>query len=197
MKAIRYLGAGLLLLATVAAAGPARAQYMKHEVVVSAGGGVQYATGPLGDILKAGSGLQADVGYFLNTSWELSLRAAYHTFDTKSAVRLATGQTGMRFVSGSALASLYLYPESWFTPYVAGGTGLFRVQPQFDGNAASSDRTRVGVIGGFGISAHKQGSRISFYTDLLYHHILTDHGGSHQFVAWHSGLRLSFGGRPF
>lgn len=176
-----------------------RAQFMKREITLSAAGGFQYATGDFAALVKRGSGLRGDIGYYASPSWQLNLGAAYQKYDSETIARARSGLTGVRYTSLEATANLYLYPESWFTPYTGGGFGLYRGRQWYTNNGTEStlDRTRFGLIGGFGLSAHKEGSRLSVFSEIMYHHIMTDKGASDQTVRWHTGLRISFGGRPF
>ena len=177
----------------------ASAQYMKREITLSASGGFQYPTGEFENLAKSGSGFRGEAGFFLSPSWAINLGAAYHRYDSETEAQAATGLTGVRYLSATATASLYLYPESWFTPYTTGGLGLYKGRRWFSPGGAEViiDHSRLGLVGGFGLSAHKEGSRVSFFSDVIYHHIITDNGSSDQSVVWNTGIRISFGGRPF
>lgn len=180
--------------------GNSQAQYMKREVAFSVSGGFMYPTGKFGEVVEHGNGFSGSFGYFASPSWQLTLSGAFHRYDTKPLAKAQSGISGVRYVSVAATANLYLYPESWFTPYAGGGAGIYRGTKWYTsaGGAESTiTRTRLGLVGGFGLSAHKEGSRFSAFTEVMYHHILTDGGASDQTVVWQTGLRISFGGRPF
>jgi hypothetical protein len=177
-------------------AASARAQNLKSEIAVGAGVGLQFPTGEFGDRVDGNHSLYLAGDYFLNPSWAIGLRASYQTFDAVSGASVAALRR-IRYLSGDAQAKLYLYPESWFTPYAAAGTGVY-AERRWTGSgpsAAESDRSLVGLLGGFGLSAHRQGQKLSVFTEILYHHMLTS--DTRQFVQWSAGMRISFGGRPF
>ena len=79
-----------------------------------------------------------------------------------------------------------------------GGVGLYHERTRLSAGDVTETQTmlRPGVVGGVGLSVHKQQSTFSFFSELVYHHIPTDPGSS-QYVRWTTGLRISFGGRPF
>jgi hypothetical protein len=181
--------AGLFTLLFVSTA--AHAQYMKTEVTVGASGGFRFPTGALGDAVDDGAGGGFGADYYLNPSWTIGGRVTYNQFNTKPG---AAAFDELRFITFDALAQLYLYPESWFTPYVSGGGGVDIEQNR--GAGASDNKTRFGLIGGFGVSVHQQASWWTAYTEVTYHHIMSD-PASLQYVSWNTGLRFSFGGRPF
>jgi opacity protein-like surface antigen len=172
-------------------AGTVRAQYMKTEVAVAAGGGFHFPTGTLANTTESGAGGLVGADFSLNPSWTVGGRVAYAQFDTKPG---AATYDQLRFIAFDALGQLYLYPESWFTPYVSGGGGVAFEQRR--SASVSDDHARFGLVGGFGLSAHQQASWWTAYTEVTYHHIMSD-PGSAQFVSWNTGLRVSFGGRPF
>ena len=175
---------------------PLRAQYMKNEISLSASAGWVFPTGNLAEVYGTGHGLTGGADLFLNPSWALGLRGLYVSHDAKTAT--ATGARRRRSIAGSAEARLFLYPESWFTPFAVGGLGLYtgRRWAGSGDTIAVDDETRIGFTGGFGLSVHRQGSRWSLFSELVYHHLPAS-TGARQFLVWGSGLRVSFGGRPF
>jgi len=175
-----------------------QAQYMKGETVVSAGAGLLFPTGVFSETVKGDYSLHVSGEYVLNPSWALGARLSYLTFEAEALATVATGLLRTRYLAFDLHAKLYLYPESWFTPYAQGGLGLY-ADRSFSGSGPSeqiADATRLGLTGGFGLSAHRQAGRSSVFTEVIYHHLLTD-SRSKQFVQWSAGLRFSFGGRPF
>jgi opacity protein-like surface antigen len=177
---------------------PASAQYQKSELVISAGAGFQFPTGKFEDRVKTGAHAAAGIDYYLNPSWSLGLRASYSDFEATAESAAASGLRDWRYLNVDATAGLMLYPESWFTPYILGGIGLYdeRSRQQDETGTTSQDVWRLGLVGGVGLAVHKQRSRFSLFTELIYHHIPTNLG-SRQYVSWSTGIRLSFGGRPF
>jgi hypothetical protein len=191
---IPTVAAGMVLATLLAATG--HAQYMKSELVLGAGAGLQFPTGAFGEAVDGDHSLYMTADYVLNPSWSLGIRAAYETFDGPETVT-ATSLRRIRYLSGDVQARLFLYPESWFTPYTVAGFGMFRERAWTGAGAQeqTADRSRAGLLGGFGLSAHRQGERLSVFTEVLYHHLVTSE--TRQWVQWSAGLRFSFGGRPF
>lgn len=192
-----YLGP-LLLVLLLAPGSVARAQFMKGETVLSGGGGLLFPTGVFSDASKQGYGFQASAERVLNPSWALGVRLSFATFDAEGEATAATGLLRTRYLAIDTYGKLFLYPESWFTPYALAGFGIYPERRWSRGASADQvdDASRLGFIGGFGLSAHRQAGRTSFFTQVIYHHLPTD-AQSKQFVEWAAGLRFSFGGRPF
>jgi hypothetical protein len=182
----------------IAAPSVGQAQYMKGETVVSAGAGLLFPTGVSSDAVKGGHSLYLSGEHALNPSWALGARISYLTFDAEAMATAATGLLRTRYLAFDLQARLYLYPESWFTPYAQSGLGLYAERNRSISGPSEqvADATRLGLTGGFGLSAHRQAGRTSLFTEVLYHHLPTD-SQSKQFVQWSAGLRISFGGRPF
>jgi len=176
----------------------ANAQYMKGETVLSGSAGILFPTGVFSDAAKSGYALAGSAERVLNPSWAVGARLSYATFDAQTAAVAATELLRTRYLFGDAYAKLFLYPESWFTPYAQAGAGVYRERSWSGSGAAEviADASRLGFLGGFGLSVHRQAGRASFFTEVIYHHLLTD-TQSKQFVEWAAGLRISFGGRPF
>lgn len=185
-----------LLLLTGSA--PAQAQYMKGEVCLDGGIGLQFPTGDLEDQVKTGNHFALGAGMYVNTSWYLGLRICRESFDPKPAEVVATGLSMKEYWNVELETRLMLYPESWFTPYIMAGGGWYRERASHNPGMVEiiSTTARGAVMSGFGLNIHRQPSHISMYTEVVYHHIPTG-VGSDQFVRWTSGLRYSFGGRPF
>jgi len=180
-------------------AGTACGQFMKNEVVLSAGVGLADPTGHFEDEVKTGQDAMFSAGLFLSPSWVLAVRGTYATFDAEAVTQVNTGLLRINYLNADVEAGLMLYPESWFTPYISGGIGIGLERSWFEtGTDAerNTDVLRVGMTGGVGISVHRQSKLWSLFTELVYHHYPTE-GGSRQFVRWTTGLRLSIGGRPF
>jgi hypothetical protein len=181
------------------AAGPAQAQFMKQEIVLSAGAGLQFPTGVFESEVKTGGHVLFDGSYFLSPSWSLGLRLGQYDFRATESANAGDGYSRRRYLTVDLNAHLMLYPESWFTPYVLAGGGLAQERAWFrtgDTPEATHDIVRPEFTGGFGLSAHRQGKWWSLFTEIIYHHMPTD-DGSRQYVVWTGGLRVSFGGRPF
>ncbi len=190
----------LLLVVLVIAwpAGEPRAQFMTHEWVLTAGGGLSDPTGTFEEQMQLGPHATLSLGRHFNPSWLLSLRAGYYTFDSEPAWISTSGQTEAGFWVVELDTRLMLYPESWFTPYLELGAGAC-LETQYYADT-TGERTvnvgRPGASGGVGISMHRERSPFAFYTELVYQHFPT-HNGSRQWLRWTSGLRISIGGRPF
>lgn len=198
-KLTRPAGVATALVAaalTLFSAAPSRAQYLKGELAAGAGVGLQFPTGAFGDLVEGDQSLYLTGDYFLNPSWAVGLRTSYQTFDAVLGAPSA-GLRRVRYLSGDAHAKLFLYPESWFTPYAVAGLGYYRERTWIGAGAAETqaDRSLAGLTGGFGLSAHRQGRKWTFFTEVLYHHMMTS--DTRQFVQWSAGIRISSGGRPF
>ena len=174
------------------------AQFMTNEWVFTFGGGLSDPTGIFEEQMKLGPHASLSVGRHFNPSWLLGLRAGYFPFDAEPAWISTSGQTEGRFLVMEIDSRLMLYPESWFTPYLGlGGGGALENQVFADTTGERTvDAIRPGVSAGVGISMHSQGRLLSVYTELVYQHFLM-HDGSRQWLSWTTGLRFSFGGRPF
>lgn len=177
---------------------PAQAQYLKGEVCFDAGIGLQFPTGDLGDLVKTGNNFALGAGMYVNTSWYLGLRVCRESFDPKPEETMTTGLSLKEYWNVELETRLMLYPESWFTPYIMAGGGWYRERTLHNPGTTEISRTtsRVAMMSGFGLNIHRRPSRMSLYTEIVYHHIPSG-VGSDQFVRWTSGLRFSFGGRPF
>ena len=177
---------------------PVHAQYMKGETCFDAGGGLQFPTGLLEDRVKTGSQFTLGAGIYVNPSWYVGLKLGYETFDPKLEEIAATGLSGLKYWHVDLEARLMLYPESWFTPYVLAGGGWYqeRTWNNTAGSEIISTNSKLASMAGFGLNGRKSPSHLSIYTEIVYHHIPSEFG-SQQFVRWTSGIRLSFGGRPF
>ena len=169
---------------------------MKNELVFSAGLGLVEPTGLYGDTVNGKAGVSLEAAIFLNPSWSLGLRSNYSPFSVDSS--LTQGITEANYLNLDLDAHLMLYPESWFTPYLQGGVGLYRERLIRGGTTGESttDIARVGLTAGIGLAVHRQASLFSFYSELIYQHIPAP-GAARQYVRWTTGLRISFGGRPF
>lgn len=171
---------------------------MTNEWVISAGGGLSDPTGLFEEQMKGAGSLILSAGRHVNPSWFIGLRAGYFPFDSEAPWRSETGQSELRFWTLEIDSRLLLYPESWFTPYVVMGAGAAletQTYPEQNGSR-TVDAARPGITGGVGISMHREQSPVSFFTELVYHHLPME-DGSRQWLRWTTGLRLSVGGRPF
>jgi hypothetical protein len=196
---IRRFPVGLIASVFLLAFGSsARGQYMKGETVLSGSAGLVFPTGAFNDLAKSGYGLCGSVERILNPSWAVGVRLSYATFDADTVDLVSVGPVRTRYLGGDAFGKLFLYPESWFTPYATGGGGFYRERTwtRTGGSDETTDASRLVLIGGFGLSAHRQAQRMNFFTEVLYHHALTN-AVSRQYIQWNAGLRFSFGGRPF
>lgn len=178
--------------------GDARAQFMTREWVITMGGGLSDPTGVFEEQMKPGPHAVLSAGRHFNPSWLLGLRAGYFPFKAEPAWIATSGQTEGNFLVMEIHSRLMLYPESWFTPYLGlGGGGALESQVFADPTGERTiDSFRPGVSAGVGISMHSQNKLLSAYTELVYQHFLM-HDGSRQWLSWTTGLRFSFGGRPF
>jgi hypothetical protein len=180
-------------------AAPAGAQFMKQEIVLTTGAGLQFPTGVFENEVKTGGHGLVDGSYFVNPSWSLGVRAGYFNFRATESANAAAGHSRVRYLTLGLDAHLMLYPESWFTPYALVGAGISQERTWFrmgDAPEATHDVVRPEFSGGFGLSAHRQGAWWAVFTEVIYHHLPTD-DGSRQYLAWTGGLRFCLGGRPF
>lgn len=188
----------ILCILLLASYSPLQAQYMKGEVCFDAGVGLQFPTGLLEDQVKTGSHFTLGAGIYVNSSWYLGLKVNRTSFDPKIAEIIATGLSGQKYLNVELEARLMLYPESWFTPYILAGGGWVQKRTWHNTGAAEvvNTNSKLAFVSGFGLNGHSSSSLVSLYTEVVYHHIPSEFG-SDQFVRWTTGLRLSFGGRPF
>jgi hypothetical protein len=198
MRRLRLLQATVLAALALWPAARLRAQYMTHEWVISAGGGLSDPTGVFEEQMQMGPHGTLSFGHHFGPSWFVGLRGGYFPFDAEPAWAQSSGQERIRFWNLDLDSRLMLYPESWFTPYLALGAGAsLETQTYADSlGGYTVDMVRPGVAGGVGISVHREASTLSLFTELVYHHFPSENG-SRQFVRWTSGLRISLGGRPF
>jgi hypothetical protein len=195
---LRFISGAVALGVCLSAARPARAQYMTHEWVLSAGGGLSDPTGVFEEQMQMGTHAVLSLGHHFNPSWFLGLRGGYFPFDAEVDWSAATGQTSVRFWGLDLETRLMLYPESRFTPYLVLGAGA-SLETQWYGDTTTVpdvQMVRPGVTGGVGLSLHRERRRLSLYTELIYHHFPAE-DGSRQYLRWTTGLRFSLGGRPF
>lgn len=198
MSLHRTVFCGLVAAFIVSQAPPALAQFMTHEWVVSLGGGLSDPTGEFEQQVEMGGHVTAEVGHYFNPSWMLGVRGGYYAFAAEDSWRAISGMDRIRYWSLEVENRLMLYPESRFTPYIAGGLGanletVWYVDPAGE---RAVDVFRVSFTGGVGFSYHRQSSPLTVFSELIYHHFPTP-DGSRQFLRWTSGLRISMGGRPF